>query len=961
MLELNASDLLERIRPLLQPRYQLERELGRGTGTVLIRARDVSLKRVVAIKVLDPELAGQATSRRFLREARILARLSHPNVVAIHETGELGGLLFYVRDFLEGEPLSARLARGRLQKSEALKLAQDLLAALGAAHRSGVIHRDLHPDHVFCLEERAVLADFGIAKSMEASDGLQSRDEGRAVSSDYAAPEQLTGTELSSRTDLYVVAMVLYRALTGRQWPSGTPVAKGRWSGIPRGLRPGLRRALAPAPEARWETAADFDHALEAVEDRPGLRPKMLSALIAAGLIWVLVTKLYPVVDPPLPGLVPAELAILPLAAEDGPAGDSLGVDLSYLLHRNLDNLPGLPLTSFRQVLLWRERRGPELIGDEKSRAARELRVHWLAHGAISLRRDSLLVGLTLYDSGGRKIPIPEVRVPKGDLGVLSDSLAVLLVRTIAPHLAGSYRVVGDLGSVRLSTLREFLRGEAAFQQDAWASAERHYEAAVDLDSTFALAAWRLGNLKRWRRLRSNTDLLSLYHRPDARLRPLDRALIEALRQPELGARLARLDTVIARNPEDVYARFLYGEELFHRGPLVGRGFDEGTRAMADAIARDSSLALAYDHLVMTGIRLGRRAYAEEMLNRRRRVTRRPSPGDPDVLALSQLAYDERFVPWRAWVKRRYLAAMADSAQLEGVSRLFRTGVSWFDIPAAQVALSEVLLRAGRSDAAARGSAHEGKAIGLMTLGRTAEALAELDSATALLDTDEARLQQAELRAILPALGFPLGPEGRDWRPRLVALSADPVLGSRAAWALALSALAAGDTVAAARWRDSLRTAGRAPDLERFVGAMLAAARGQWQVALGISDSLSIAMNATKPPDPFARSAFHLERGRWLSESGHLNGADREWLWYESSDVEGWPQGVMQAGEVDGMLGVYARLLRARALLRPGAKPRERQAGCGYIRRVSQLWSQADPHLRSLVNEADSLVRSCGQ
>lgn len=951
-------DLLERVRQVLPPRYQLEQELGRGTGTVLARARDVSLKRVVAIKVLDPKLAGHADSRRFLRETRILASLTHPNIVAIHETGQLDGLLYYVRDFLEGEPLSARLARGPMRESEALNLARDLLAALGVAHRAGVIHRDLHPDHVFCLEERAVLADFGIAQSTVA-DGLQSKDQGQTVASEYAAPEQLTGNELSSRTDLYVVGMVLYRSLTGRQWPSGASVAKGRWSEVPRGLRPALRRALAPVPAQRWEAAADFERALEAVEDRPGLRPKALFVLAAAGLVWVLARVLSP--DPPLPGLVPAKLAILPFVAGDGSVGDSLGVDLSYLIHRNLDNLPGLPLTSFRQVLLWRERRGPEIIGEEKFKAARELRVHWLAHGAINRRRDSLVVDLTLYDSGGRKIAIPEVRVPRGDLGVLSDSLAVVLVRTIAPQLAGSYRVVGDLGRVRLSTLREFLRGEAAFQQDAWASAERHYEAAVDLDSGFALAAWRLANLKRWRRLRANTDLLSLYDRPDARLRPLDRALIEALHEPDLGRRLARLDSVIARNPEDVYARFLYGEELFHRGPLVGRGFDEGTRAMADAIARDSSLALAYDHLVLTGIRLGRRAYAREMLDRRRRVTRQPSPGDPDVLALSELAYDERFVPWRAWVKRWYLSATADSDQLAGVSRLFRTGVSWFDIPATQVALSNILLRAGNPDAAARGSAREGKAIGFLALGRTAEALAEFDTAAALLDTDEARLQQAELRAVLPALGFPLRPEGRDWRPQLVAFSADPTLGARATWALALGALAAGDTAEAARWRNRLGPGGQAPDLGRFLGAMLAAAGGRWQAALATSDSLSAAMNATNPPDPFARSAFHLERGRWLSESGQPGGADREWLWYESSDIEGWPQGVMQAGEVDGMLGVYARLLRARVLLRPGAGPPERLAGCAYVRRVSELWSQADPQLGSLVHEADSLVRSCEQ
>ena len=953
----SPSDLLERARPLLLPRYQLQEELGRGTGTVLIRAQDTSLRRTVAIKLLDPELAGSSLSRRFSGEARLLARLNHPNIVAIHETGEAGGLLYYVRDFLEGEPLTARLRRGPLPQRETLELAHDLLGALAAAHRSGVIHRDLHPDHVFCLEERAILADFGIAKSLDDSDALQSKGEGGSALLEYAAPEQLAGLELDSRTDLYVAGMLLYRALTGRAWTTGTPVAQGRWSDIPRRLRPALCRALEPAASERWEAAVDFDRALRAAEHRPGFRPKLLIGVAAAGLIGILAAALYPIRRSALPSLVPADLAILPIAAEDG-APDSLGSDLSYLVHRNLDNLPGLSLTSFRQVLLWRDRRSPEILGESSARTARELHVRWLAHGAMRRRGDSLLVDLTLSDSAGRKIPIGEVGVASGDLGHLSDTLAVLLVEAIAPHLAPTYHVVSDLGSVRLSILREFLRGEAAFQRDAWASAERHYEAAVNLDSTFALAAWRLDNLRRWRRLRAHDDLRSRYARPDAPLRPLDRSLIESLQEPELGARMARLDTVIARNPDDVYARFLYGEELFHRGPLARRGLEEGTRAMAEAIARDSSMALAYDHLVSTGIRLGQRGYTREMLDRRRRVSRQPSPGDPDVVALSELAYDERFVPWRARIKRWYLAARADSAKLEGVSRLFRTGVSWFDIPAAQVGLSDVLLGANFLEPA-RGNAHEGKAIGLIALGRTSDALAEFDSAAIQLDTDEARLQVAELRAVLPSLGFPLPSESQDWRSTLVAFTTDSILGFRAAWALGLAALAAGDTAEASHWRRRLAADERAFDLEQFLGALLLGARKQWAAALAVSDSLSIVMNATRPPDPFARSVFHLSRGRWLWNIGRPAEAEREWLWYENSDIEGWPQAEMQAGEIDGMLGVYARLLRSRALLRPGASPAEQQAGCGYIKRVTELWTDADPSLRPLVNEADALLRGC--
>src|SRR6185312_1509104 len=166
------------------------------------------------------------------------------------------------------------------------------------------------------------------------------------------------------------------------------------WSEVPRWVRPALRRALAPVPAQRWDTAAAFQQALEPVEEPSPQWPRPFLVLVAAALIWGLARGLHPA--PSLPGLVPAQLAVLPLVAGDGTEGDSLGMDLAYLIHRNLDNLPGLPLTSFRQVLFWLERRGSEIIGEEKFRAARELRVHWVAHGAINRRRDSLLVDLTL-------------------------------------------------------------------------------------------------------------------------------------------------------------------------------------------------------------------------------------------------------------------------------------------------------------------------------------------------------------------------------------------------------------------------------------------------------------------------------------------------------------------------------------------------------------------------------------
>jgi serine/threonine-protein kinase len=953
-----SDDFLNRVRSAFQPRYEIERELGSGPVGAVFLASDLSLKRRVAIKVLYPELATDPISRRFTREARILASLNHPNIVAIHETGEAAGLRYYIRDFLEGEPLSRRLARGPLSAGDAAHLGRDVLGALAASHRSGVIHRDLRPANIFCLGDRYVLADFEVARRPAGVDGTGATTEERPRSLEYAAPEQLTGDNVSSRSDLYALGMVLYEALTGRRWRSGATVTAARWSGAPRWFRGVLRRALAPVPAERWPDAAAFMDGLDAAEAKGKARrgSGYAAAVIVLGILFAMSRGR---IGADGPGAPPRQMAILPFESEGSSSDDSLAAGLSHLVQLNLDNLPGLTLTPPRQVKRWWDGHGGSLIGVEKATAARDLHVHWLAHGSLERQGDSLRVRLTVYDSAGRKTPIPEVRGRASDLGALGDTLAVSLVRAIAPHLAESYRVVGDVAGVSLGAQREFLRGEAALQQDAWSLAERHFQSALELDSTFALAAWRLANVKRWRRVPYDEDLRKLYDRRDARLRPLDRDLIAAFNEPSLRRRLARLDSVIARFPDDAYARLLLAEELFHRGPLVGRSLDEGVHAMAEAVARDSSMSLTYDHLAFAAIRQGRRADARKAIRNRARVGTARSHGDPDILSLAWLAYDERFVPWRGRLKRRYLGWAADSAQVEGVSRVFRTGVLWSDIPESQVVLSDLLLQSVRSDSAARASAYEGKGIGLMTLGRPGAALARVDSAATLFGNDSARLEQGEWRVVLKALGLPISDSG-DWHPRLAALTGDPLLGQRAAWALGLAAYARGDTVEGKSWRTRLRAAPQARPLEQFLAAMEAAARSQWTAALAITDSLEIVFNATTPPDPFARSAFHLQRGNWLAAAGDGAGADREWLWYEGSDVEGWPRGPAQAGEIDGMLGVYARLLQGQALLRPeAAGGADRARGCAYLKRVRELWSGAEQAFTLLKARADSLLLRC--
>ncbi len=921
----NPESLLDRVKVALGNRYEVDRELSDVQGTGLFLARDRSLHRTVAIKAIDRAAAGDALARRFQNEARILAGMSHPNIVAVHDLGDRDGLLYYVRDFPAGEPLSDRLAYGVLSPSEAIRLGLDLLGAIGAAHRRGVIHLDIRPENIVVSADGFVLTGFGLASTSEAGD------------------------------DLYCTGLLLYQALTNRLWPEAKSSRLTRWSAVPRRLRAPLARALESDPAKRWPDAPSFASDLEKAGTRSRVPGRVLVAALAAAVALV-VSAWWPARAARAPAPIPRELAIVPFESSDG--GND-GRDLAHLVQLNLDNLPGLSLTSARRVNRWSDRRGRTALAGEKAQAARELRAHWVTHGIVEHQGDSLRVRVTLYEGGGRVTSLPEVRSHQADLGGLSDTLALVLVRSIAPQLAGSYRVVGDLGNEPLPALREFLQGDEAFDRDRWARAEQHFEAALKLDSSFALAAWRLANVRVLRRLPAD-DLEPLYQRPGARLRPLDALLIAALRQPNVGERLRQLELAIARFPEDAYARLLYAEEVFHRGPLVGRTLADGIQAMGKAIAQDSLLALAYDHLVCARIRQGERERARELLALRQRISSDPSPGDPDVLALSRLAYDERFAPTRAGIKRRLLSWTADSAQLDGVARLFRTGVSWFDIPKSQLALGSVLLTTGTPDSARQASAHVGRALALMTLGRPAQATAELDEGLSLLDKREADLEQAEWRVVLQGVGLLLPEKGKDWKSKLAAAAGDSVVGHRAAWVLALASYFTSDTGGIERWRARLHSRGAAArDLEQFARAMSLAAAKQWEEALALSDSLDTAINATRPTDPFARSAFHLLRGDWSLALGDTARAEQELRWHENSDIVGWPTGFPQAGEIDGMLGVVARLRRSRLLLRPAALPAERKSACAMAGRVVELWSDAEPVMNPLLEQARTVSRSC--
>lgn len=910
-----VSDHYAPLRDALGREYRIEQVLEETEAGAAYLAYDCALHRRVVVKAIDPSLAGEREAEQFGREARVLAGLSHPSIPSVHHARAYGQFRVVVLEHSGSETLDAQLRQGPFPPGEVRRLGVQLLGALEAVHASGLAHQDVTAKKVVVADGRYVLDGFASAGPAA---------EGAALS------------------DLHAVGRLLTEAAGGRP---------------PRRLRPVLARALSLDPAGGWRSATEFRVALEKAGRRTvpsrSLRRAGLGIFLGAGVIYGVV-RLTPA--PPPPGPPPRELAILPFEVEGGQPLDPLGSNLAHLIQLNLDNVPGLGLTPRGRLDQWWESHGRDALGFEATAAARALRAHWVAHGLVVRRPgDVLLVRLSLYDSLGAKDPIDDVFGSANDLAALGDSITLQIIRVVAPRPDSPYEPVAGFVGVPLAALKAFLRGEAAFAQDAWALAQQYYEIALRADSTFALAEWRLANVKHWRRLPYTFDLGSVYRRHASRLRPHDRRLIEALLEQDLELRFAKLDSAIRRVPADGYARLLQGEELFHRGPLVGRELDQAVSVMADAVARDSSLALAYDHLILAYTRFGRDQEARRALDLRRRVAAGARPDDLDLLPFLELVYDERFAPFRAKLRYRYIAWRKDPPQLAGIEQVARMGTPWLDMPHTQLRYCDLLLRAGKPSVETHATAHEGKGLALFALGRPTQALAEIDSATVLLDSPEARLQQAEWRVIPPALGL-LKVEDGEGRRRLEELAADSTVGARAAWALALAHLAEGDTVEARRWTERLAPG---TPLRALLEAGQAAARGDLALALARSDSARLAFQVTRPPDAFAGAVFHLLRGEWLAASGDRARADGEWLWYEASDVEGWPQGAAQAGEVDAALGVFARLKRARAARVPGATADDTARACVHLRRIAELWADPEPSMSPLVEEANALLDRC--
>jgi serine/threonine protein kinase/tetratricopeptide (TPR) repeat protein len=279
--------LQERLERGLAGRYTLDRELGQGGMAVVFLARDLRHDRQVALKVLKPEISAEIGADRFLREIKLAAGLTHPHILPVYDSGESGGLLFYVMPNMEGRSVRERLDREKqLPLEEALKITREVASALDYAHRHQVVHRDIKPENILLHEGAAMVADFGIGKALSGGGSLTQT--GMAVGTPaYMSPEQAGGEgAVDGRSDLYSLGCVLYEMLAGEPPFTGptaqaviakrfvAPIPKVRATrDVPELVDAAITRALSRTPVDRFPTAAEFAEVLRQIARDGGAAP----------------------------------------------------------------------------------------------------------------------------------------------------------------------------------------------------------------------------------------------------------------------------------------------------------------------------------------------------------------------------------------------------------------------------------------------------------------------------------------------------------------------------------------------------------------------------------------------------------------------------------------------------------------------------------------------------------------
>jgi tRNA A-37 threonylcarbamoyl transferase component Bud32 len=581
--------------------YEVVRALGKGATATVYLARDARHHRMVAIKVLHPELATALGPERFLREIEIAATLQHPHILPLFDSGVSDGLLYYVMPHIAGESLRHRLEQAdRITRVDAIAIAHQVAAALDYAHRHGVVHRDIKPENILLQDGQAIVADFGIAWAIDAAGAVRSSERSFATGTPaYMSPEQAKGdSRLDGRSDVYSLGCVVYEVLTGqppftgptprrileRHLTEPIPSLRALCPTIPKAVDGAVRQALAKRPDDRFATAGAFVRALmEApTELKPlrGSRFRQIAVFLGAFLVAALalryevsLTHRSPTPAPPDPRLI----AILPFRTSGAaPELTWLQDGMAELLAAKLGGQRELRVADPMMVMNgWQRVTGlgrGRITPDAAFTIARAVGAARVIDGAVAGTPSHLtLTAWLLRSPADRLAAEASVEGPVESLPVLADRLTMRLLSLAAGTEALR---LSSISSGSLPALRAYLAGRAAFRRGRLREAFNDFREATLLDSTFALAALELVHTSKWVALNGEEaqwgSRLALAGRE--RLAPGERALVDAwvrpgTTRPEV---MRSWQTATQAYPDQADLWYGLGDFYYHEGALAG-------------------------------------------------------------------------------------------------------------------------------------------------------------------------------------------------------------------------------------------------------------------------------------------------------------------------------------------------------------------------------------------------------
>jgi serine/threonine protein kinase/Flp pilus assembly protein TadD len=474
--------LLAGLESALSNRYRLDRELGRGGMATVFLAVDLRHERKVALKVLHPELSSALGSDRFLREIKLAARLNHPHIVPLFDSGEAGGFLYYVMPVVEGESLRDRLLRdGKIPLEQALNLVRGIASALDYAHRQDIVHRDIKPENVMLQDGEAMVMDFGIAKALSIAAGDTLTQAGMMIGTPaYVSPEQAAGENLiDGRSDQYSLGCVLYEMLSGKK-PFTGPTAQAVLSKRFSDPVPSIRAAYPEATEY-METAVLRALSKEASE-RFSTTMDFAKALVASHLTTPDGSPLTP------GGAAVKSIAVLPFNnMSSDPEGDFFADGIAEEIINALSKIKALKVSSRTSSFTFKGK------NEDIREIGRRLQVNTILEGSVRKAGKRLRLTAQLINaSDNAQLWADRYDRELEDVFAIQDEIANSIVSALRVVLSDDEkRAIEQVHTPNVEAYGFYLRGRQYFHQHRRKSheyARQMFERAIELDPEYALA-----------------------------------------------------------------------------------------------------------------------------------------------------------------------------------------------------------------------------------------------------------------------------------------------------------------------------------------------------------------------------------------------------------------------------------------------------------------------------------------